>query len=285
MNRDSHVTEQIAVRESLPETSDQVFLLDAAVIIVVSVAICFASQYLVFMSIWVPALVLLRCVIFGRLSEEKRPHSIRIELLFLFVCTILGGFNDWNSVVHHRIYDYRAPVFFQKWSSIPIWMLLYWGMILRFLVSLFRWHRLTPPKKAKNDLWIGRMHFQHPWLRVLVLLMMVLATRQCIYRFYTDPWLSWLPFAMGLLVYMILFRPARYEWGLWGLFLLGGPGIEILYIQVGGLHYYHLGWIGGVPLWIGLWWLLVVPIWNDLSGRILAFMYSRSRSHILRVGC
>lgn len=48
-----------------------------------------------------------------------------------------------------------------------------------------------------------------------------------------------------------------------------GAIVEVAYIQGGGLHRYHLGWIGGVPLWIALWWPLAVLVWGDLARRLL----------------
>lgn len=32
----------------------------------------------------------------------------------------------------------------------------------------------------------------------------------------------------------------------------------------------HLGWFGGVSLWIVLWWLLAVLVWKDLAYRLEA---------------
>ena len=69
---------------------------------------------------------------------------------------------------------------------------------------------------------------------------------------------------------MALFRPDKRLYQLAGAFLLAGTAIESLYINVGGLHQYHLGWFGGVPLWIALWWTLSLVIWDDFSGRLQA---------------
>jgi len=101
-----------------------------------------------------------------------------------------------------------------------------------------------------------------------LLLLLALGTRQTIYRFYDDPLWSWLPFAAALALYPLLFGLTRHEARLAGLTLAVGPLVEVLYIQVGGLHRYPLGWIGGVPLWIALWWVLAVLLWRDLGSRI-----------------
>ena len=77
---------------------------------------------------------------------------------------------------------------------------------------------------------------------------------------------------MAIGVWLLLFRLTRHDAKLLALFAVGGPGIEILYIQVGGLHRYDLGWLGGVPLWIALWWLLAVLVGKDLSARLLRLL-------------
>ncbi|MCA9519412.1 MAG: hypothetical protein KC609_00495 [Myxococcales bacterium] len=253
-----------------PLVGDRAFALDAAVIAVVSVLICFFSQRLLLMSLAVPAVIALRFGLFARLPLAERALPLGHEALFFLGCTLLGGFNDWNSVVNHRIYDYTVPHYFPSVSTIPLWMLLFWGMILRFLVTLFRYRRLDPPVTVRDEIHLGRRIWRNGWLRIALFLALVALTRQMIYRYFLDPWLSWLPFVAALALYVALVRPSRYDLKLLALFAVGGPAIEILYIQVGGLHAYHLGWLAGVPLWIACWWLLVIPLWNDVSGRILA---------------
>lgn len=66
------------------------------------------------------------------------------------------------------------------------------------------------------------------------------------------------------MVYVALCRPGRHEWTLLGITLAVGPIVEIACIRVGGLHRYHLGWLGGVPLSIALWWGLAVLICHEL---------------------
>jgi len=247
---------------------DRAFAVDAAAIAVTSVAICAASDALAFMTAFVPAVVAVRFALFAMLSREERGGGLAAEGVFFAICTALGAFNDWSSVVHHEIYAYSVPHYFPELSTIPLWMLLFWGMILRFLVTLFRWQRLRPSNDVRNDLFLPGRTVQSPWLKVGLELALVVATRQLIYRHFDDPWMSWIPFAAALFLFALLFRPDRHERLLLGLFAIGGPAIEVLYIQVGDLHRYQLDWLAGVPLWIALWWLLSALIWKDLSARL-----------------
>jgi len=260
----------MTLRSMMPPATigDRAMALELATVGVISAMICTASDRLAVMTVVVPAVIGLRCILWLRLPTEERGGSWRGELLFLAGCTALGAFNDWNSVVHHRIYDYGVPVYRPDLSTIPLWMLLYWGMILRSLATLARWRRLGPPGQWRDDVHLGPLRWRHVLARPLVLLALVLLTRQGIYAWYLHPWLSWLPFAAGLGAWWALLRPDRHDLRLLGILALVGPLVEVLYIQVAGLHNYHLGWLGGVPLWIALWWLLAMAVWKEIGGRL-----------------
>lgn len=241
--------------------------IDGAVVGLISVAICAAADRLVVMTVLVPLVILARFVAWNRFRAQPRGTSLSREILFFCVCTLLGGFNDWNSVVRHRVYDYTVPVFFPTLSTIPLWMLLFWGMILRFMASVSVWisKRFDSPPRATIRLPSGK--FESARVKIIVQILLMVATRQSIYKLHADPILSWLPFAVALGLYVALFRLDRGDLILLGLLAIAGPLVEILYIQVGHLHRYSLGWLGGVPLWIVMWWMLGGLIWKDLTGR------------------
>lgn len=268
--------EPAAKRPALDRRStDAEVAVDLAAIVLTSIAIGAAADQLVFMSALVPAIILARMVAWTRFGSPGR-RGLRAELSFFAVCTLLGGFNDWNSVVRHRIYDYDVPVFLPAVSTIPFWMLLFWGMILRFLLSLSLWHRTGAPATAPTELRLGRRRFAlESWQKVSVLLVLVLVTRQAIYRTYADPIWSWLPFLLAGLVYVALFGLRKDDLRLCAFMAIAGPAIEVVYIQVGGLHHYQLGWLGGVPVWIALWWLVAVLVWKDVGGRLLGVLRRR----------
>jgi hypothetical protein len=254
-----------------PFTSDRALAIDGAAVVIVGAAICLASERLAVMSILVPTVLALRFLAWSRLSAAERGLPARREVAFFALGMAIGAGNDWNSVVRHRIYDYTVPHGFPIEHAIPLWMLLYWGMILRFVAALCRWPRLGAPPRSSDTLHLGGRDCVSAPFKVAVELTLALATRQMIYAHFDHPFLSWLPFAAALAVYAVLFRPGPHERRLLAVAAVGGPVVEILFIQVGGLHHYRLGWLGGVPLWIALWWMLAVLIWNDLSARLLAW--------------
>lgn len=228
--------------------ADRGFTIDAAAVAVVSALICAASDHLLLMTVAVPAVIAVRLLLWWSWRE----------VAFFALCTLLGAANDWLSVMHYDVYDYTVPHYFAA-SDIPVWMLLFWGMVLRFLATLFWWPRLFSPAPSRGV----------AIARLAVGLALVLATRQMIYRWYGDPIASWLPFAIAIVLYVALFPPTRDDWIVAAVMLVGGPLVEIAYIQIGNLHRYDLGWLGGVPVWIALWWVLAALVWKDVSGRIL----------------
>ncbi|MBW2525083.1 MAG: DUF2878 family protein [Deltaproteobacteria bacterium] len=259
----------------MPPIDDRAFAVDAVAVAAVGALVCAASQNLLLMTALVPVVVVARCAVWWRLPLASRGHGPGVEATLFGVCLALGAFNDWNSVVHHRIYEYTVPCYLPAVTTIPLWMLLYWGLIVRAFVSLCRWGRLAPPAAPRDE--VAGCRSPRPWLKVGIELVLVLGTRQAIYRWSTDPIWSWLPFAIALVAWLSLLRPRRHDLKLLAIVALVGPAVESLYIQVGQLHRYSLGWLGGVPLWIALWWMLAIVIVSDLSLRALGWLSQASR--------
>ena len=242
-------------------TTNSALLLDVGAIAAASVAVCLFADRPVLMGALIPTLMATRLAVWARLPGPSRRHGLPLELAALLSCTVLGGLNDWMSVVRHRVYDYTVPVLVPELGSIPLWMLLYWGQILRSLATLCAWRGLGPSPGEPRDQGLIRA----PGLRLLVLLGLVLVTRQCIYRWYAEPLLSWLPFSLALIVYGVALGVGRPELRLAALIASVGPLVEIGYIQLGGLHRYHLGWLAGVPIWLVLWWVLGTLGWREVT--------------------
>lgn len=246
--------------------SNRLVAIDAAAIVIVSAAICLFSRQLLLMTVIVPAVFLFRSALVTALSRAENIN-LKAEFLFLAICVVLGAFNDWNSVDRQGIYRYTVPHYF-GFSTIPLWMLLFWGLILRFIARLARWEKLGPPARASNRV----VSVESGVLKIAVELLLILATRLSVFNFWDDPVWSWLPFLLALVIFLLVCSPTMHDLKLLLIFLVGGPLIEIAYIQLGGLHEYHLGWIGGVPLWIVLWWLLAVLVWKDLAYRLESWL-------------
>ena len=105
---------------------------------------------------------------------------------------------------------------------------------------------------------------------------MVALTRAAVYRWSADPLLSWLPMAAALAVQVALLGPRAHAVRLALIVGIGGTAIEALLIQGAGLHRYALGWLGGVPLWIALWWPLGTLVWCELAARAASLHRQRA---------
>lgn len=251
-------------------TSNSLMAIDFISILIISIAICLASHKLIFMSFFVPLTILTRFILVYWFSS-KTEINIKIEIPFFVLITLMGAFNDWNSVSNKKIYDYTVPHYFE-FSTIPMWMLLYWGMILRAIYSFSKWSFLKPQTKLHNAIGLKKHQIINPSLKVVAELILVFITRQFIYKYYLDPILSWVPFIIAFIIWLLFFKVSRHDIKLLFVFLLVGPLIEVIYIKIGHLHYYHLGLFYGVPAWIIIWWLIIVLIWKDLAPRIEYFI-------------
>jgi hypothetical protein len=251
--------------------------LDAGSVAVVSAAIVLASGRPALMTGVVVAVLGVRMLLWAR--RHGGGAELARESVLVAIATLLGAANDYNTVVRHGVYDYTVPPLSGE-GGVPIWMLLYWGLILRAMATLASFEGLGPVVR-RDAVRLPGGPVRSPGLKVGLELLLVLLTRQLVYRLHGDPWLSWLPFLGALLAYAWLFGIDRHDAALLGVMALVGPGVEVLYIRLGHLHRYDLGWLGGVPLWIALWWLLGILVWKDLSMRLRGSLATRGASRQL----
>ncbi len=243
--------------------------IDAAATLAIGMAACAWGQSPGAMLAVVIAVVASRMALWRSLDSAARRHGLPAEIAFFSLCTVLGALNDWNTVDRHRVYAYLVPSDV-SWSSIPLWMMLFWGQILRSIATAATWARGHDAMPTGVRVLGGTR--SHPLRRVAVMLALVICTRQCVYRLWDHPVWSWLPFAVGIALFAFFLGVGRAERRLAVIALAVGPAFEAGLIGLGGLHRYSLGWIFGVPLWIILWWILATWMWGELSGRFLSVL-------------
>ena len=206
-----------------------------------------------------------------------REHPLGVELGLYVTCILFGGLNDWNTVFRHRVYEYTVPSDIPQWSSIPLWMLILWGPILRFVVSLGRFRRLGEADADPNLVRLPGFQKSSAWLCVALSLALVLITRQFTYRLSLHVVFSWLPYLVAIVAYVAMFRPAARKRNLAIFFILVGTLFEVLLAKGAGLHRYNLGWVFGIPIWIVLWWGLGAVIISDFAERALSKFVPETR--------
>lgn len=260
----------MAGKTCLPVASRRLLLLDTAVAAIISGLILAAAHLLTLMSIAVPAILLMRLGLAVQICR-KEGRSLAGEVLFYLICTLLGAFNDWNSVVHHAIYEYQVPYCF-TFSTIPVWMLLYWGLVLRLMAGA-GW--MVAGSSPPDKLGIGRHFIRSVGVRLIFLIILGLLTRRFIYIHYLHPVMSWMPFLVAFLLALVTTYPGRRDFYFLGICLVAGPLVEIAYINLGQLHVYYLGVVAGLPVWLILWWLLSAMIWREASLFLFMLMHGR----------
>jgi hypothetical protein len=203
-------------------------------------------------------LALVVAIVAARTAAHGRGRRAREAALYAGAA-LLGGLNDWVSVDVVGLYHYEVPSLWPALTTVPEWMWLGWGLVLRLVLAV---SAALGPAGPPGGLVRPR------WARALVEVALVVATRQSIYRNYAHPWLSWLPFALALALYAVLLGLDRRERRLVLVLATIGPLAEVLLIEGAGVHAYALGWLGGVPLWIVLWWVLGALVWKDAAGAL-----------------
>jgi hypothetical protein len=81
---------------------------------------------------------------------------------------VIGAFTDWTTVDVRGVYRYTVPAELPELSTIPIWMLVYWGIILRLISGLSRWRRLELPPFS-DQLLLGPWRRSSPALRLVTI--------------------------------------------------------------------------------------------------------------------
>ncbi len=231
---------------------------DAVAVAAVSVGVLVAADRPTVMWLLLAAVLLARFALFRATHPDR---ALAAEVAFFALCTVVGAVNDLNTVVVHGVYRYTAAAELPTVSSIPLWMLVFWGLILRFVFALTRWRALGPPEVPARRV-LGRAGRGR---QSILLVCVVVATRLALYAWYAHPIASWLPFALGFALFALAGGADRHDAKLAALALVVGPIVEALFIRIGGLHEYALGWWFGVPVWIVLWWALATWIWKDLG--------------------
>lgn len=244
-------------------------LVDGPPLAAIAIAILLAAERPGAMGLVVLSALAVRFAL-GRALLGWRGRALATEALFFAACTLVGGFNDYNTVVLRGVYAYTVPAELPAVSTIPLWMLLTWGFVLRFVTTLAGWRRLGGGHVTDDVRLLGRRRSVPARLAVMAAL--VLATRLVTFTYATHVWLSFVPYLLALAVAAVVLVPSRREARLVALALIIGPIVEALFIRIGRLHHYELGWLFGVPLWIVLWWALGAWLWGDVSNRLLVWL-------------
>jgi len=174
------------------------------------------------------------------------------DWLFFLFGVLAGGGNDLLSMIK-GVYSYTS-IKILPCLPLPFWMILFWGQV--FLIF----------RKVFNIKWFQGAEFQKTgpflkgWLNVqlIVDLIIVVCLRLIIYNTFTDFWLPGIIYGVIIGARFIIFHPKKNE-------LLIIAVLPYAFIFEGlmvafGLYIYINPILLGMPLWLFLWWIFLVPL-------------------------
>jgi len=177
------------------------------------------------------------------------------DWIFYLFGVVAGGGNDLMSMIT-GVYSYTSITIIPLLSGLlPLWMILFWGQIFLLFRKVFHleWFKGEDFKKD------GR--FLKGWVDIplIVDLIILVCLRIVIYNTYMlDFWISSLFYGIFICARFVVFRPKKNEFYIVAIlpyaFLFEGLMVTF------GLYIYINPVFLGMPLWLYLWWIFLVPI-------------------------
>lgn len=233
--------------------------------------------------------------VFGRNAATNVLYTIIISLLFginliirfllinekgdgLFYLfgVIAGGGNDLMSMVN-GVYRYTSITIIPLLSGLmPFWMILFWGQIFLVFRKIFNisWCKGEEFKKEGILLsgWIDK--------KLIFDIVLVIILRLIIYNTYMlDIWIPTLFYAIGIGLRFLIFPPKRNELLLIAIlpYAFIFEGLLVLF----GLYIYYNPVLLGMPLWLYLWWIFLVPfVLKEFFDRLEYFLEINKKKKI-----
>jgi len=234
-----------------PQTAAQRLLWEIAFLLIITVAIGFlgrpAAEDVLYTKI-LTAVFLLNLALRFALVNQKG------DWLFYLLGVVAGGGNDLMSMIK-GVYSYTSIDFIPFLTDLlPLWMILFWGQVFLLFRKVFNlsWFR---GKAFTRD---GR--FLHGWLdgRLIIDLLILVALRLIIYNTYAlEPWIAAAFYATIIGIRFAVFPLQKNELALIAI-LPYAFMFEGLLITFGLYVYIHPIFLG-MPLWLFLWWIFLVP--------------------------
>jgi len=176
------------------------------------------------------------------------------DWLFFLLGVLAGGGNDLMSMIN-GVYSYTSITVLPFLNGLlPVWMILFWGQVFLIFRKTFAIKLFQGPEFQKNG------PFLRGWLnlQLIIDLIILVCLRIVIYSTYQDLWLPWIIYSIIIGARFLLFLPQKNE-----LFIIAILPYAFLFegLMVSfGLYVYINPIFLGLPLWLFLWWIFLVPI-------------------------
>ncbi len=188
------------------------------------------------------------CLRFYVINEAK-------DWIFFLIGVLGGGGNDLTSMIN-GVYDYTSLTVLPFLNGLmPLWSVFFWGQVFLLFRKIFHLEWFKGPTFAKDGKYLKG------WVdtRLLVDIVLLILLRIAIYNTYLlDAWVPAIIYVVGIGIRLIIFRPQKHEVLLIGIlpyaFMFEGLMVSF------GLYEYHNPVFLGLPGWLMLWWIFLVPL-------------------------
>ncbi|HUX99512.1 MAG TPA: hypothetical protein VMV49_08170 [Candidatus Deferrimicrobium sp.] len=184
---------------------------------------------------------------FGLINEKG-------DWIFFLLGVLAGGGNDLMSMLN-GVYQYTSITILPFLNGLlPLWMILFWGQIFLIFRKVFHLKWFKGEDFQKNG------QFLKGWIdtKLVVDLLILIGLRIIIYNTFSNIWLPAALYSVVIGVRLCIFRPKKNEIYIIAIlpyaFLFEGLMVAF------GLYLYINPVFLGMPIWLFLWWLFLVPL-------------------------
>ncbi|MHA1379806.1 MAG: hypothetical protein ACTSRG_15655 [Candidatus Helarchaeota archaeon] len=177
------------------------------------------------------------------------------DWIFFLFGVIAGGGNDLMSMMNN-VYNYTSKTIFPFLTGLmPFWMILFWGQVFLLFRKIFYINILKGEDFQQNG------KFLKGWIdkKLIFDICVIICLRFVIYQIYMlDFWIPALIYGCIICFRFAIFHPKENELRIMGIlpYAFTFEGLMVLF----GLYIYINPILAGLPLWLLLWWIFLVPI-------------------------
>ena len=180
----------------------------------------------------------------------------RGDWMFFAFGVVGGGGNDLMSMIN-GVYDYTSITILPFLQGLmPLWMILFWGQVFLLFRKVFnlQWFKGEGFEPKNEELLKG-------WINKAIIfdVALIIILRIVIYNTYLlDPWIPALFYGIGVIIRFCVFRPKKNEIFIMAIlpYAFCFEGLMVTF----GLYVYHDPSFLGMPAWLFIWWIFLVPI-------------------------
>ena len=173
---------------------------------------------------------------------------------FFLLGVIAGGGNDLLSMLN-GVYNYTSITIIPFLNGLlPLWMILFWGQVFLLFRKIFniKWFKGEDFKKDGK--------FLKGWIdyQLICDIIILLILRIIIYNtYYLDAWIPALYYGIIVSIRFLIFRPKKNQ--LYIITILPYAFMfEGLMVTFGLYKYINPSFLG-MPIWLFIWWVFLVP--------------------------